>query len=178
MNKYLAPLMKRVEDLQEGKTVANSSKSKSSSSKSSSSISSNSHGKQKTNDKGKLKKDKNKDKKKVKDEKKSSKSKKRSRTDDGDDDDDSGGKKARKETAFTKPLVLSPKLAGFLGVSKMGRTDIVKAMWDYFKEHDLQNPKDKREIILDSKLRDVFNTDSFTMFSMNKYIKEHVSSSD
>lgn len=35
----------------------------------------------------------------------------------------------------------------------------------------MQNPKDKREIILDSRMRKVFGVDSFTMF---RYVYGHV----
>ncbi|KAL7442901.1 hypothetical protein ACHAXH_009015 [Discostella pseudostelligera] len=70
---------------------------------------------------------------------------------------------------------ISDKLADFLGSGKyMARTAIVKALWNYIKENGLQNPTDKREILLDDKMKTVFGVDCFTMFSMNKYIGEHV----
>ncbi len=180
MNKYLAPLLKNVGDLQNGGGESASSSSSSSSSRSSS--------KTKSKSVGGDKKDKDKDKKKKtkagKDDKKADK-KRKSRGDEDDDGADKKKKKAkkervesdgpRKETAFTKPLALSSELAGFLGCSSMGRTDIVKAMWAYIKSNDLQNPQDRREILLDKKLKAVFNLDSFTAFSMNKYIAQHVS---
>mmetsp|Transcript_39720 Transcript_39720/g.95546 ORF Transcript_39720/g.95546 Transcript_39720/m.95546 type:complete len:329 (+) Transcript_39720:158-1144(+) len=70
---------------------------------------------------------------------------------------------------------ISDELAEFLQNGKhMARTAIVKALWDYIKENNLQNPSDKREILLDAKMKAVFGVDSFTMFSMNKYIGAHV----
>ena len=33
---------------------------------------------------------------------------------------------------------------------------VVKRIWAYVKEHDLQNPKDKRKIILDDALGKIF----------------------
>lgn len=72
---------------------------------------------------------------------------------------------------------ISDELANFLGMGKrMARTEIVKMLWDYIKENDLQNPENKREIILDDKLKKVFGKDvkSFTMFTINKYIGAHV----
>jgi upstream activation factor subunit UAF30 len=72
---------------------------------------------------------------------------------------------------------ISDELATFLGMGKrMARTEIVKMLWDYIKENDLQNPENKREIILDDKLKKVFGKDvkSFTMFTINKYIGAHV----
>ncbi|EJK56158.1 hypothetical protein THAOC_24008 [Thalassiosira oceanica] len=78
-----------------------------------------------------------------------------------------GGLMAEKE--------ISDDLMNLLGCKKrMARTDIVKRMWQY-----IRNPKDKREIILDSRMREVFKVDNFTMFrltvtSMNKYIGAHI----
>jgi upstream activation factor subunit UAF30 len=70
---------------------------------------------------------------------------------------------------------ISDKLATFLGQGKeMARTDIVKALWEYIKEHDLQNPENKREILLDTKMHTVFGVENFTMFTMNKYIAAHI----
>ena len=59
---------------------------------------------------------------------------------------------------------ISEELAHFLGAGRqMARTDIVKAMWVYIKEHELQNPSDKREIILDDRMKAVFGCDTFTV---------------
>jgi len=70
---------------------------------------------------------------------------------------------------------ISDELAAFLKSGKhMARTAIVKSLWVYIKENNLQNPNDKREILLDDRMKAVFGVDSFTMFSMNKYIGAHV----
>jgi chromatin remodeling complex protein RSC6 len=48
-------------------------------------------------------------------------------------------------------------------------------MWDYIKENNLQNPNDKREIILDKKMKEVFvGVDTVTMFSINKHLAKHI----
>lgn len=78
-----------------------------------------------------------------------------------------GGLAERKE--------ISPQLSAFLGKgNQMARTDIVKSLWEYIREHDLQNPTNKREILLDDAMKDVFGCDTFTIFSMNKYISAHI----
>ncbi len=70
---------------------------------------------------------------------------------------------------------VSDELAAFLGKGKqMARTEVVKCLWEYIKENDLQNPNDRREILLDERLKEVFHADKFTMFSMNKYVSAHV----
>eukprot|EP00879_Flechtneria_rotunda_P005520 GHRR01005813.1.p1 GENE.GHRR01005813.1~~GHRR01005813.1.p1 ORF type:complete len:258 (+),score=95.00 GHRR01005813.1:168-941(+) len=70
---------------------------------------------------------------------------------------------------------LSPAMQQFLGVETMARTQVVKSIWDYIKQNNLQNPKDKRKIILDEKLATLFTT-PLTMFSMNKQLSKHVKS--
>lgn len=100
-------------------------------------------------------------------------------SDDEDDDNNNETEKAPKKRGAGKGLSvkkeISDDLANFLGKGKeMARTDIVKALWEYIKEHELQNPDNKREIILDSKMKKVFGCDTFTMFTMNKYVAAHI----
>lgn len=84
------------------------------------------------------------------------------------------GDKKSSSNAFNMELSLSPELASVVGSDSMARPQIVKALWEYIREHELQDPTNKRHIILDAKLRSVFQRDSVTMFSMNKYVKRHV----
>jgi len=94
------------------------------------------------------------------------------------DDDEIGEEpKKKRKTGLSVEKEISPELAGFLGrdpAALIARTDIVKGMWDYIKANELQNPDNKREIFLDPKMKVVFGCDSFTMFTMNKYISAHV----
>lgn len=50
---------------------------------------------------------------------------------------------------------------------------VVKKMWEYIKANNLQNPKNKRKIILDDKLKKIFKP-PLDMFSMNKQLSKHV----
>ncbi|GMH78677.1 hypothetical protein TrST_g5096 [Triparma strigata] len=79
-----------------------------------------------------------------------------------------------KAKGFHKLNQLSPLLSEFLGVERASRPDIVKKMWEYFKTHNLQNPKDKRQILLDDALQKVFKVKKFTMFTLNKHVAKHV----
>jgi upstream activation factor subunit UAF30 len=96
-----------------------------------------------------------------------------------DEDDEADNSSSKKKTkgagagGFNALKDLSPKLAGFLNEKELSRPQIVKALWAYIKENDLQNPDNKREILLDSSLKNVFGCDKFDMFSMNKYISSH-----
>ena len=50
------------------------------------------------------------------------------------------------------------------------RSGVVKRLWEYIKANNLQNPKDKREILCDSTLESIFKRKKITMFSMNKFL--------
>ena len=56
----------------------------------------------------------------------------------------------------------------------MPRSEIVSKVWEYIKKHDLQNPKDKREILADDQLKKIFGKDKCTMFEMNKFLSAHM----
>jgi len=74
--------------------------------------------------------------------------------------------------------VLSPSLANFLGADEMTRTDVVKQLHHYIKEHNLQNPQNKREILFDTKLQEVFKTKKTDYFKINKLISQHAKPAD
>ena len=59
---------------------------------------------------------------------------------------------------------ISDELSQLLQCGKhMARTAIVKSLWEYIKTNNLQNPNDKREILLDYKMKAVFGVDTFTV---------------
>jgi upstream activation factor subunit UAF30 len=97
-------------------------------------------------------------------------------------DDEGGAKKKRKAGAkggrakggFAKEYLLSPPLAAVLDVTQLSRPQVVKHLWDYIKGNELQNPKDKREIMCDDGLRAVFGCDKIDMFRMNKVLGMHL----
>jgi chromatin remodeling complex protein RSC6 len=78
-------------------------------------------------------------------------------------------------SAFMKPLNLSDELAAVVGKGPMPRSEIVSKMWVYIKKHDLQDPKNKRNINADDALLKVFGKKTVTMFEMAKCISKHVS---
>ena len=57
----------------------------------------------------------------------------------------------------------------------MPRTEIVKQLWVYIKEHDLQAKANKRNVNADAKLLAVFGKPQVTMFEMAGLISKHVS---
>jgi upstream activation factor subunit UAF30 len=83
---------------------------------------------------------------------------------------------AKANSAFMKPMQVSDELAAVVGKGPMPRSEVVKAIWVYIKKHDLQNPKNKRNILADEKLKAVFGGKSeVSMFEMTKLVSKHLS---
>lgn len=76
--------------------------------------------------------------------------------------------------ALLKPMQLSSELEAVVGKGPMSRGEVVKKMWDYIKKHDLQNPKNKRNILADEKLKPIFGKGEVTMFEMTKLVSSHL----
>ncbi|KVH93257.1 DEK, C-terminal [Cynara cardunculus var. scolymus] len=75
---------------------------------------------------------------------------------------------------FSKPCALSPQLQKFVGEPEMARTEVVKKIWAYIKEKDLQNPQNRRKILCDEMLHEIFRVKSIDMFQMNKALTKHI----
>ncbi|KAF5779368.1 putative transcription regulator SWI/SNF-BAF60b family [Helianthus annuus] len=80
----------------------------------------------------------------------------------------------KKGGGFTKLCTLSPQLQKFTGVPELARTEVVKQLWSYIREHDLQDPANKRNIRCDEPLRELFDVDTIDMFQMNKALAKHI----
>ena len=76
--------------------------------------------------------------------------------------------------ALQKPLQPSKELAAIVGSAPLPRGQVVSKVWDYIKKENLQNPKNKREIMADAKLEPIFGKKSVTMFEMNKDLAQHL----
>ena len=85
-------------------------------------------------------------------------------------------KTARKpNAAFMKALTPSAILAEIVGNKPLPRTQVVSKIWDYIKKHNLQNPKNKRNIIADDKLAKLFGKKEVTMFELAGIVGKHLS---
>ncbi|ODV87927.1 hypothetical protein CANARDRAFT_26106 [[Candida] arabinofermentans NRRL YB-2248] len=83
-------------------------------------------------------------------------------------------KRINKVTGLSTPCALSPTLATFLKTTgPLPRTEVVKRVWAYIRENDLQDPEDKRFILCDDALKPLFG-DKVHMFTMNKFLKDHL----
>jgi upstream activation factor subunit UAF30 len=87
-------------------------------------------------------------------------------------------KEGQKPNALQKLLQPSKELAAVVGGEPLPRGDVVSKVWDYIRKHDLQNPENRREILADDNLEAVFGRKKVTMFEMNKYLSQHLTSPD
>ena len=85
-------------------------------------------------------------------------------------------KTARKpNAAFMVALKPSPALAEVIGNTAIPRTEAVRKIWVYIKKNNLQNPKNKRNILADDKLSKVFGKKEVTMFELAGILGKHLS---
>ena len=61
-----------------------------------------------------------------------------------------------------------------VGAEPLPRGEVVSKVWEYIKQHNLQNPENRREIVADEKLEAVFGKKKVTMFEMNKHLARHL----
>ena len=76
--------------------------------------------------------------------------------------------------AFMKPLTPSPTLAAVIGATPVPRTEVTKKIWEYIKKHDLQDPKNRRNINADALLKPLFEKDQVSMFELTKIVSGHL----
>lgn len=79
-------------------------------------------------------------------------------------------------SAFMKPLTVSPELAAVVGKGPLPRSEVVKKLWVYIKANKLQDEKNKRNINADANLKKVFGGKAMVnMFEMTKLVSKHLS---
>lgn len=84
--------------------------------------------------------------------------------------------KRKPNAAFMKPMNIGDALQPIVGVKPLPRTQVVKKVWDYIKKNNLQDPKERRNIIADDNLRKVFGgKKSVSMFEMAKHLNANLS---
>ena len=66
-------------------------------------------------------------------------------------------------------------LAAVVGKDPLARTELAKKIWEYIRKHELQDPKDKRNVRADEKLLAVFDGKKVvSMFEMTKLVNGHL----
>ncbi|KAJ7520254.1 hypothetical protein O6H91_20G074800 [Diphasiastrum complanatum] len=87
---------------------------------------------------------------------------------------------ATKKSPIFTPQPISKELQTFLGLSEteLVRSTATKMIWSYIKENNLQDPANKRNVICDSKLRELFKCESFVGISVTKLLVPHFPKDD
>jgi upstream activation factor subunit UAF30 len=99
------------------------------------------------------------------------------------------GKKESKQRAIKSPqtsgrttrgalaglVTPTPELARVVGSKPLSRGDAMRKLWDYIKKHDLQDPKNRRQVNADDNLLPVFDgKKSLSMFEMTAYVSRYL----
>ncbi len=84
---------------------------------------------------------------------------------------------APKKAARKQPtLKLSAALQEVTGEKELSRPETLKKVWDYIKAHNLQDPKNRRNILPDAKLAKLFGTkESVNMMKLPGLLSKHLS---
>jgi len=86
-----------------------------------------------------------------------------------------GKKKRKPNAAFMAPLQPSAALAEVVGSKPLPRTQVVKKIWQYIKRRNLQDPKNRRNIVADAKLLKIFKGKKVvSMFQMTKILSKQL----
>ena len=86
-----------------------------------------------------------------------------------------------KKTGINMELNVSKELAAIIGTAKgekISRPQVVKRLWAYLKEKNLQDPENKRYFTPDARMEPVFGSERIKAFSMSKYLGEHLTYPD
>ena len=68
----------------------------------------------------------------------------------------------------------SAALAAVIGSEPVARPQVIKKLWDYIKENNLQDATNKRTINADTKLQAVFGKPQVTMFELAGIVGKHL----
>lgn len=81
---------------------------------------------------------------------------------------------ARRTPSMARAVVPSKKLLAFVEDKAQIRVSVVKSVAAYIKEHNLQDPKDKRIVYCDDKLRALLGVEQCTFLEISKYLSPHL----
>ncbi|KAF3324024.1 Upstream activation factor subunit spp27 [Carex littledalei] len=79
----------------------------------------------------------------------------------------------RQPRGIMKPTPITPELQVIVGVPEISRTQALKHVWAYIKEHELQDPNNKKIILCDEKLKKIFGKDQVGLLEVTKLLNPH-----
>lgn len=92
-----------------------------------------------------------------------------------DEAEDEDEKQLVAPRTYLNPVTPSTALAAIVGPEPQPRTDITKKLWEYIKQHGLQDANNRRMINSDAKLKLIFqNKKQVSMFEMTKLVSNHL----
>lgn len=74
----------------------------------------------------------------------------------------SWGKESSKKVRNCKMFMLSPELKAIIGKDKETRSNVLKGVWKYIRDNNLQDPNNKKTVINDEAMKKVFQSDTIT----------------
>ena len=84
-------------------------------------------------------------------------------------------KEGKAKKAIAQPTYkLSKELAAIVNAEEMSRPEVTKQLWVYIKAQGLQDPKNKRMIIPDSKLAKVIGKEPIDMMKLSSFLTKHL----
>lgn len=83
-------------------------------------------------------------------------------------------KSRSKNSMYSKKLWLSPTLSDVIGYNYMSRHTVVKEMWALIKARGLQDPKNKKFMLVEEDMMPIFKTKRIQTFGMMKYLSGHM----
>ena len=92
----------------------------------------------------------------------------------------SKNKKDRQLHGFARPTAVSDELCVFMGKEKgtlVSRTEVTKFLIQYISDNKLQNPENRRNILIDDKLKKLFGPETekekVDYFNMQRFVNKH-----
>ena len=74
------------------------------------------------------------------------------------------------ECAFLSSMQLSSELSAFMGTSTSSPNIVLKEVWAYIKNHKLQDPLNRTEIVCNDTFEKLFHRKRFSMLKISKYL--------
>jgi chromatin remodeling complex protein RSC6 len=80
-----------------------------------------------------------------------------------------------RDAALSEPMEPDSALAAVIGSNPLPRSELIKKLWDYIREHGLQDQQKKMLINADENLRPVFGGRlQVTVFELMKLMSAHL----
>ena len=94
------------------------------------------------------------------------------------EDINEGSENIRDGIVYEDLVVPSLELSRVVGNEPIRRVELTKRLWDYIKQHKLQDPINKRQINADSVLSQVFGKQTATMYELTELLRKHIKVDD